>query len=394
MKARLFLTAAVLALPAGSPAFGAVTPLTVDLDPMSLSLGGLAYGAVFAPELPKIAGGAGQRWATGAADLSFKLSRDYDSGLSLALKSSFEVARDRLSYDNYGGAFVQKVYGVAQTGLGSLEVGMTDGAVYALSVTGPVVDDITAIENPNASFFIDPATGRAFGELFGLSSAANSSLNYAKLSYYTPRILGLELGVSYTPSQNREVVPFLNNGPQAENRQKSIWEFALSYSQQWETMSLGLYGGAAFGHGDGKLVEDASLTDWSAGGEFDYQLSDDWKWAIGGGYRHANTFAFDIYDARISGGTESAHISSTLSYGDWSVGGEYGRGTADGGTAGPVIGLKGWQFQLGYSIDSNWQLTTGWQDLTYDRDTGAFYDGSRRIGLSAAFLHVKFKVAP
>jgi len=393
MKARLFLTAAIMAVPANA----AVTPLTVDFDPVTVSVGGTAYGALFSPDLPSakaIPNAADQRWATGAADLSLKISRDYDSGLSLSLKSSFEVLRDRLSYDNYGGALVQKVYGVAQTGLGSFEAGMTDGAVYALSITGPVVDDVTSIENPNATFFINPATGRSFDELFNFSSAVESSLNYAKLSYYTPRILGIELGVSYTPAENREVIPFLNNGPHAENRQKSIWEFAASYSETFDALSLGFYGGAAFAHGDGKLAGDASLTDWSVGSEADYQINDDWKWAIGGGYRHANTFAFDIYDARTTGGTESAHLSSTLTYGNWSFGGEYGRGTADGGAAGPVIGLKGYQLQLGYSFDTNWQVTTGWQALIYDRNTGAFYDGSRRIEMSAAYVHLKFKVGP
>lgn len=388
MKKSLFVTAALMA----APATAAISPLAVDLDPATLSLGGIAYGGLFANNMAGLKGGADQRWATGAGDLALKLSRDYDSGLSLSLKSSFEVLRDRLSYDNYGGALVQKVYGVAQTGLGTVEIGMTDGAVYSLAVTGPVVDDITSIETPNSTFFIDPTTGRAFGELFGISGAANSSLNYAKFSYYTPRILGIELGLSYTPAENREVLPFLNNGPHASNRQKSIWEVALSYSETWENIQLGLYGGAAFAHGDGKASEDASLTDFSFGTELDYTINDDWKWAVGGAYRHANTFAFDIYDARNSGGTESAHISSTLSYGDFSLGGEYGRGTADGGVAGPTIGLKAWQVQFGYNIDTNWQITTGWQDYTYDRNAGAFYDGTRRIGMSAAYLHVKFKV--
>ena len=388
MKTSLFVTAALVAAPAAA----GVLPLTVDLDPVAISLGGNAYGAVFAPDLPKIAGGADQRWATGAADVSLKVSRDYDSGLSLALKSSFEVARDRLSYDNYGGALVQKVYGSAQTGLGTVEIGMTDGAAYALAVTGPVVDDVTSIENSNATFFIDPSTGRAFTELFSISSGVESSLNYAKISYYTPRIMGLELGASYTPAENREVIPFLNNGPQAENRQKSIWEFALSYSETFDALSVGFYGGASFAHGDGKLASDASLTEWGVGTELDYQLDDDWKLAVGGAYRHANTFSFDIYDARTTGGTESAHVSSTLTYGDWSIGGEFGRGTADGGLAGPVIGLKAWQASVGYAFDTNWQVTAGWQNLSYDRNSGAFYDGSRQIDMRAAFLHLKFKV--
>ncbi len=388
MKTSLFVTAALVAAPAAA----GVSPLTVNLDPVNISLGGTAYGAVFAPDMPNVAGGADQHWATGAADVSLKVSRDYDSGLSLALKSSFEVARDRLSYDNYGGALVQKVYGSAQTGLGTVEIGMTDGAAYALAVTGPVVDDVTSIENSNATFFIDPSTGRAFTELFSISSGVESSLNYAKISYYTPRIMGLELGASYTPSENREIVPFLNNGPQAENRQKSIWEFAVSYSETFDALSVGFYGGASFGHGDGKLAADASLTEWGVGSELDYQIDDDWKLAVGGAYRHANTFTFDIYDARTSGGTESAHVSSTLSYGAWSVGGEFGRSTADGGLAGPVIGLKAWQTSVGYTFDTNWQVTAGWQNLSYDRNSGAFYDGSRAIDMHAAFLHLKFKV--
>jgi hypothetical protein len=395
MKTSLFVTAALLAAPLPATlAAAAISPLTVDLDPATLSIGGLAYGALFGTDMPGLKGGADQRSATGAADLSLKLSRDYDSGLSLGVKSSFEIARDRLSYDNYGGNLVQKVYGVAQTGLGSFEIGMTDGAAYVLSVTGPVVDDVTSIENPNATFFIDPSTGRPFPEVFGLSSAVASSLNYAKLSYYTPRILGIALGVSYTPAENREVIPFLNNGPQQENRQKSIWEVALSYSESWENFQLGFSGGAAFGHGDGKLAQDGSLTDWNIGTELDYTIDDDWKFAVGGAYRHANAYAFGIYDVRNSGGTESAHLSSTLTWRDFALGGEFGRGTADGGAGDPVIGVKGWQAQLGYMIDSNWQATVGWQDLTYDRNTGAFYDGSNRIGMSAGFVHLKFKVGP
>jgi hypothetical protein len=387
MRTSLFVTAALVAV----PACAGVSPLSVDLDPVTLTLGGNAYGAVFAPDLPKAAG-AEQRWTSGAADVSLKLSRDYDSGLSLALKSTFEVARDRLSHDNYGGNLVAKVYGSAQTGLGTVEIGMTDGAAYSLAVVGPVVDDITALENSNTSFYIDPSTGRAFTEKFSISSGVTASLNYAKISYYTPRIMGLKLGVSYTPAENREVLPFLNNGPHTPNRQKSIWDVALSYSENFEALTVNLYGALSTAHGDGKAPGDASLTEWGLGSEFDYQIDDDWKFAIGGAYRHANTFAFNIYDARTSGGTESTHLSSTLSYGDWTLGGEYGRGTADGGTLGPVIGIKGWQGAVGYSFDTNWQVTAGWQALRYDAKGDLFYDGTRQIDMSAAFLHLKFKV--
>jgi len=176
--------------------------------------------------------------------------------------------------------------------------GWTDGAADVLAVTGPVVDDITSLDNPNAVFFIDPSTGRAFQEVFGLSTAVNSSLNYAKFSYYTPRLMGLQIGVSIRRRKNREVIPFLNNGPHAGNRQKSIWETAVSYSQVFEDFSVGVYGAAAFGHGDGKGAGRCRSDRLGPRNEIDIPLTDELKFAVGGGYRHANTVGFDIYSAR------------------------------------------------------------------------------------------------
>jgi hypothetical protein len=391
MKILLLASAAVLLAAPASADDWSLSPWTGEIDNLSFSVGGLAHAALFVPDLPKAAG-YNQRWATGAADVTAKIERDYDSGLALSLNTAFEVVRDRLSYDNYGGNLVQKVYGRADTGLGRIEAGLTDGAAYVLSVTGPAVDDITTIDNPNASFFMDPSTGRSFQEVFGLSTAVNSSSNYAKISYYTPRILGLQIGASFTPSEGREVIPFLNNGPQAANRQKSIWETAVSYSQSFEGFAVGFYVGVSLAHGDGKAAGDGSLTDWGLGGEIDYDLTEDVKLAVGGGYRRSNTFTFDIYDARTTGNTESSHLSTTLSWGDWIAGAEYGSGTADGGALGPVVGVRAYEASIGYIFNTNLQATIGWQQLNYTRNTGVFYDGAARIEPNAAFLHLKFKV--
>lgn len=392
MRTSLFVTAAFLA----APAYADVSPLTVDLDPVTVTVTGEARGAVFGPDLPKAAGAA-QHWTSGEAVLGLGAERIYDSGLTLGLKTSFEVLRDRLSSDNYGGNFVQKVYGVAQTGLGRFEIGMADGAAYALSVTGPVVDEAIEIDNPNTSFYIDPSTGRPFSEVFNIESEVESSLNYAKLSYFTPRLFGLQLAVSYTPSEGREVIPFLSNGPHGDNRQKSIWETAVSYTESFEDFSLKSYGALAVGHGDGKDKEDAGLTDWGFGAEIDVPLGEELKWAFGGGYRRANTVGFEIYEARKHGNTESAHLSSTLTWDALSFGVEYGRGTEDGGLkdsgkAAPIIGVKAWQVDAGYQLTSNILATAGWQQMRYDRNIGSFYDGSSRIAMNAVFFHLKFKV--
>ena len=369
-----------------------VAPYETTLgDDLQLKIRGAANGSLYAANQPN-APGLDQSGVTGAAWVGANLERDYDSGMTLALKTVFEVYHDRLSGDNYGSDFVQKVYGAMQTGLGRVEIGNTDGVAYALAVTGPTVEGYTSIDNPNATFFRDPTTGRAFVNVFALNSANEASLNYAKISYYSPRLFGVQIAASFTPSEGKDVVPFLNNGPQASDRQKNIWEAAASYTGYFGPVSLGFSGGWSSGHDDDKTVGHAGLTDWSLGTEIDYAINDDWKLAVGGAWRHSNAYAFNIYSVFATGETTSAHLSTTLTHGPWIVGGELGDGRADGRLGASTIGLHAGSATIGYVINSNLQLNLGWEHFHYDRDTGAFYNGLPRIGMDAAFLHLQFQV--
>ena len=369
-----------------------VSPYQTGLgEDLQLKLGGSANGSLYAADQPG-APGLDRTGGTAAASLAASLERDYDSGLSLSLKSVFEIYHDRLSVDNYGGDFVQKVYGAMQTGLGRVEIGNADGAAYALAVTGPVVESDISIDNTNASFFRDPSTGKAFINVFALNSAVESSLNYAKISYYSPRLFGVQLAASFTPSEGKDVLPFLSNGPQIDDRQKSIWEAAASYTDYFGPLSLNLSGGWSVGHDDDKTSGHAGLTDWALGGEIDYALDDDVKLALGGAYRHCNAYAFDLNDVFDSAGTTSAHLSATLTRGSWIVGGEWGDGTADGRLGQPSIGVRGASATLGYVINSNLQLNVGWERFHYSRDAGDFYNGLPSISMDAGFLHLQFQI--
>jgi len=385
--------AVVIAVPAMAGGLGdwSLQPWTAEVSNLNVSVGGEAQGTAFSANQPTAAG-LDHSGVSGEAVLKAALQRDYDSGLTLALKTSFEVYHDKLSADNYGGDLVQKVYAQAQTGLGRVELGMTDGAAYALAVTGPVVDGATTIDNSNATFFRDPSTGGAVTDIFSLNSAVESSLNYAKISYYTPRLFGVQIAASYTPSEGKEVIPFLSNGPHAANRQKSMWEAAVSYSDYFGPVSVGLYGGIALAHADAKTAGHAGLTDWGLGSELDYNLNDDIKLALGGAYRHSNTYTFDINDAVAGRQTNSAHLSTTLTDGPWIVGGEYGDGTAEGLLSDPVIGVRGYQASVGYVFNANLQATLGWQEMLYNRDIGTFYNGSRRIRMDAVYFHLSLHV--
>jgi hypothetical protein len=392
MKAFL-LAGAAMAVLLASPALAddwTLSPWSTNISNIDVTVGGRAQGTAFSADQPA-ALGVDRTSASGAAELTAALERDYDSGLTIGLKSVFEVYHDRLSGDNYGDDLVQKVYAVGSTGLGRVEVGMTDGAAYALSVTGPVVDEATTIDNANATFFRDPSTGRAFIDAFKLNSAVESSLNYAKLSYYTPRLFGIELAASYTPSEGKDVLPFVSSGPLVANRQESIWEGAASYSDDLGPVQLGVYAGFALAHANAasKTPGHEGLTEWGLGSELDYNINDDMKLAVGGAYRHSNAYTFDINDVLAHGQTSSLHLSATLSDGPWIAGGEFGTGNADGA---PRLGVHGAGVSLGYVFNANWQASLGWQQLNYSRDAGTFYNGAPRIRMDAVFLHLRLHI--
>lgn len=374
------------------PADWNVSPYETTLgDNLQLKVTGQADGSAFAASQPGFADLEPDN-VTGAANIGVALERDYDSGLSLALKSVFEVYHDRLSGDNYGSDFVQKVYGQVQTGLGRVELGMTDGAAYALAATGPTVQGFTSIDNPNVTFFRDPSTGQAFVNVFALNSATEASLNYAKISYYTPRLFGLQVAMSFTPSEGKDVLPFVDNGPRVADRQKDIWEVAANYSNYFGPVTLNFSGGWSVAHDDTKTPGHAGLTDWSLGTEIDYAVDDDWKLAVGGAWRQSNAYTFALNDVLGDGQTTSKHLSGTITHGSWIVGGELGDGKADGGLGDPTLGLHAASATLGYVVNSNLQVNLGWERFIYHRDTGAFYDGAKRIGMHATFLNFEFKV--
>jgi hypothetical protein len=383
-------TALALCLPAAANAAWddwSIQPLRGSLGELEYTVGGQVNGTVFSANQP---GTFDKSGGTGAATLYTSIDRNYDSGLALSLKGQFELFHDKLSGDNYGSDLVAKLYGTAQTGLGRIDVGVADGAAYVLSITGPVVNPEVTVDNPNATFFRDPsAGGAAFINVFALNSAVESSLNYAKVSYYTPRVFGLQIGMSFTPGEGKQVLPFLNIGPNVPDRQTNIWEIAANYSDTFDAFTVSAYAGLSMAHDDNRTAGHEGLTVFAFGTEVDWAINDDVKLAVGGAYRQANTYTFNIYSALNTGRTESMHASTVLSYGSWSVGAEFGHGNADGsvGLGLPTLSTHAYLIDTAYAVNANLQITAGWQKLHYSQNGALFYNALPRIEMDAVFLH-------
>ncbi|MDE3117350.1 MAG: porin, partial [Pseudomonadota bacterium] len=297
----------------------------------------------------------------------------------------------QLSGDNYGNDVFQKAYLFAATPYGRVEIGQQDGAAYKMAMTGPLVADAIAIDDANITFFRDPTTGEAFTNVFAVRSGVFATANDAKLSYYTPRLLGVQLGVSYTPHMVKDGLPFISAGPHIADRQDNLIDAAVNYTGFFGRTSLGLYAGLSAGHNAARTPGHDDLFDWALGGELDYDLGDA-ALALGGAYHQSNGYTLDPSAAFAHGTTHVVHASTKLTVGSWLFGLEYSTGTADAEAALPKLYTDGYEASVGYAINANLQLTGGWQHLRFTRDSGVFYNGLPRANMDAGFLYLRFHV--
>jgi hypothetical protein len=368
-----------------------LAPLSWPVGDAELRLTGTASGALFTPRQP----GWGGTQASGALRLMPEIRRDYDSGLSLGLDGTFAAA-DPLSRGRYDGDAIERLAATVRTGLGKIEIGIADGAGYDLAVTGPKVDAGISLDDPRTSFFRDPTTHRAVTELFALRTEVGASSNYAKLAYTSPSLFGVQLALSFTPSEGKEL-PFLSAGPHLPGRQADIWEAALHYETdldtKWGPISLSATGALAEGRAEHKLPGQEGVSDLGAGLRADYPLSDETLLSLGGSYRQSNAHGFDVNQAWQTGTTRAGHLSAAVSHGPLIGGLEYGNGVADAVAALPRLGLNGLEASLGYRVSDSMNVSTGWQHMSYTRNVGLFFNGAPQLKLDAVYIHLNLKTS-
>ena len=370
-----------------APSDWTVAPLSFPAGNAELTINAQASGALFGPDQP---GQNGKKFdgtqASGTFRLMPTLRRDYDSGLALSLEGVV-AASDPLSRGRYDGDALERLAGVARTGLGTVQIGLADGAGYALAVTGPKVDPGVSLDDPRTSFFRDPAGGRALTELFPLRAEVGASSNYAKFTYASPEIFGIQLGLSFTPTEGKQL-PFMNAGPHVPGRQADIWEAASRVSQDVGPVTVSAYGAFATGRAEHKLAGQHGVSDIGFGLRADYPVNDEITVSLGGAYRTSNAHAFDINQSWGGPASRVLAASGMISNGTWSAGLEYGNGVAGAVPGQPRIGLNGWEASLGYQVSSSIGASTGWQHLSYGRNSGVFFSGSSRLSMDAVFVHL------
>jgi predicted porin len=364
-------------------------PFMFSLGNLDLTAGGLAGGALswsWQQGGPSDSGGHDRAQASGELRSWLRVQRTFDNGMMLGLRTDLLLAHDRLSGDIYDNDTFERLFLYWQMGFGRVEVGQQDGAAYTLALTGPEVDPLVSVEQRHISLFRNPVTGRDFGQFFKQVTAVQTSSNYAKINYLTPRILGIQFGASFTPETVRTPLPWTGNPQNNANEQHDIWELGASYTGYISGVALGLTAGYAQGSQRENTIEGANLYDWSVGGELAYLL-DDTKISIGGAYRETNAWLLDVDQALRGARTGGEHLSATVENGPWRLGAE----TSVAHAAGPVdYGITGFQATLGYQFTPAIELTGGWQWYHYARNAGVFTNGRPAIRMNAGYIGLSY----
>lgn len=366
-----------------------ISPLNLELgDGWTAALGGEANLTGYTAHQQ---GGIDRDGATASVFFDPRVEKLFDNGWRVGVKATLNAYHDTLSGDNYGNDFFQKAYLFVQTPYGRVELGQQDGAAYKMAMTGPLVASEAAIDDANIGFFRDPTTGGAMNGLSNVRTGVFATYNAAKLSYYSPRLFGIQVGLSYTPHLAKDVIPFVSPGPHVADRQDNLFEGAVNYTGNFGRTSLGAYAGFAAGHNAQQSAGHDDVFDWAMGGEVDYDFGDA-TLAVGGAYHESNGYTFDPGSAFNRGTTHAVHASTQLTAGAWLFGLEYSQGVADAVAAMPKLEITGTEASVGYVINSNLQLTGGWQHQRFTRSTGVFYNGRPEASMDAGFLYLQFHV--
>lgn len=363
-----------------------VSPPSLAMGDWTASLGGSLSGSAYLADQP---GRSTEPGFTGSVLMTPRLADELDNGWEIAAHVALLAYRDELSGDIYGNRLLEKAYVSLETQYGRLQIGQQDGATYALSVVGPKVDNAVSLDAANVTFFRNPATGEPVTDDFRLETGEFASENFAKISYYTPRLYGIELGGSFTPTEARNVLPFAGRGMIVPDRQTDLVEAAANYDGDLGPISTDAYAAAVIGHDAARTEEHNDLLDWGIGASLGYELGEVGL-TFGGGFRHTNAYAFDMEDAFREGATSVYRLSMTATTGPWIPGFEFVDGAADREGSLPALTETGYEPSLGYVVNSNLQLTLGWQHLRLRRSPTSMAAGGS--ALDAVFLHAGLHV--
>lgn len=369
-------------------AVGLLASPALASDPLKVTIGGNVVTGFYVIDADSVGGVEFQdtKVALVARNIDIKAEGTLDNGLVAGVMAKLMLNND---FQNVSGstATFRQLFAYLEGGFGKFEIGGTDGAAYKMHYTSPWFVPGNGVDSPN----IYNGVSRAFGAT-GISEVRTSTFSLMatdanKVSYFTPRLAGFQLGASFTPDTTV-------NGPFANgtftgfkytsfsgNNIGNVFEIAANYAGTLGGVDVGVDGFYV----SGSVNDNNPFTNSSNGAdpeEYGFGANLGYSgFTLGGAWYQSNDldYKYGVSIARKDYGAQVWTAGLKYATGPWQVGIAYLSAEDDSATAAGRDGRKSttWQVGGGYSLGSgvdlglDLQMTSNkhnktWASQTYD----------------------------
>jgi outer membrane protein OmpU len=203
-------------------------------------------------------------WVAREAEIHFLAEIKLDSGLKVGVQVELEA---ETCADQIDETFVS-----FEGGFGRVLLGSTNGAPYKMAVLPKSALPGHGFSDPR--FFHGQSGTNSVGRLGPLLQTIASS-DSEKVTYFTPRIGGLQLGASYAPDRCEEAgCGGSYGGTETDNdlnQQSEAVELGAHYARRIGEVDLALSGGWARGRNENPGPGMTDQREWSAGASLGWQ---------------------------------------------------------------------------------------------------------------------------
>lgn len=172
-----------------------------------------------------------------ARNIDIKAEGTLDNGMVAGVLATLSLSDDwnTLAHTNNDAAF-RELFAYLEGGFGRFEIGGTDGAAFKMHYTSPWFVPGNGVDSPNILNTLTAASAFRHSTFSLMAADAN------KVTYFTPRFAGFQLGGSYTPetSFNGPNPNGLGLLPATAVNIGDVLEFAINYAGSLGSVDLGI----------------------------------------------------------------------------------------------------------------------------------------------------------
>lgn len=368
-------------------AVGLIAGPALASDPLKVTVGGNVVTGFYVIDADDVGAVKTQdtKVAVVARNIDITAEGTLDNGMvagvtaKLMLGSDFSNATGTANSNGF--ATFRQLYAYLEGGFGRFEMGGTDGAAYKMHYTSPWFVPGNGVDSPNIYNASASATGFVRASTFSLMAT-----NANKVSYFTPRLAGFQLGASYTPdaSQNNVTANGLTNKvkPAAGTSStiQKVVEVAANYAGTFGGVDLGV--DAFYVTGDTARTG-ADPEEYGFGANLGYA-----GFTLGGAwYQNKDMWIANVPSlARNNRNLKVWTVGLSYATGPWTVGAAYLKGKDDSGAPVPATAFdnknSSWQVGGGYNLGSGVDVGL---DLQLNKiDTGPVSYEAKSAGLVLA----------